>query len=81
MVLFWHGLKWFSFAVTVRIEQEQEKPKLIINHFQIIRCFNFSRYIVFTMYLDIVYIYVHSKCNVSKFKKNATVEKLKRLII
>jgi hypothetical protein len=25
------------------------------------RSFGFSRYITFTMYLDIVYIYVHSK--------------------
>jgi len=81
MVLFWHGLKWFSFAVTVRIEQEQGKPKLIINPFQIIKRFDFSTYIVFTMYLDIVYIYVHSKCNISKFQKKATLEKTKRLVI
>jgi len=36
----------------------------LLYSFQIIRCFGFSKYIAFIMYLDKVYIYMHSKCNV-----------------
>ena len=35
--------------------------KLLLTPFQIIRYFGFSKYIAFSTYLDIVYIYVHSK--------------------
>jgi hypothetical protein len=43
---------------------------MILNSSQIIRRFGFSRYIALTMYLDIVYIYVHSKYNVSRKSQN-----------
>jgi hypothetical protein len=33
--------------------------------------FGFSRYIVFSMYLDIVYIYVHSKSYISRKAKTS----------
>ena len=34
--------------------------------FQIIRRFDFSRYVVFTMHIDIHYVYIHAKNNVSE---------------
>jgi hypothetical protein len=46
---------------------------LLLPPFQIIRRFGFSRYIVFTMYLDIVYIKVHSKSYVSKKTKHLII--------
>jgi len=42
----------------------------ILNLFQIVRRFDFFRYIVFNMYLNIVYIYKHSKCKVYLKKPN-----------
>jgi C4-dicarboxylate transporter len=47
-----------------KILQTRQKGKgyyVILPLFQIIKRFGFSRYIAFSMYLDIVYIYVHSK--------------------
>jgi hypothetical protein len=44
---------------------------IVLNLSQIIRCFDFSRYIVFPIYLDIVYIYMHSKYNVSRKAKTS----------
>ena len=46
---------------------------LVLNLFQIIKCFGFCTYIDFTMYLDIVYIYVHSKYNVSRKAKTIII--------
>ena len=43
----------------------------VLPPFQIIRRFGFSTYIAFAMYLHIVYIYVHSKCNVSRKAKTS----------
>jgi len=49
----------------------------LLNPFQIIKYFGFSRYIAFTTYLDIVYIYIHSKCNVSrKVKMSYNLERM-----
>ena len=47
------------------------KTIYVLNPFQIKRCSAFSRYIDFTMYLDIVYIYVHSKYNISRRAKTS----------
>jgi len=43
--------------------------KVVLNLFQIIRRFDFSKYIAFIIYLDIVYIYMHSKYNVFRKAK------------
>jgi hypothetical protein len=43
--------------------------KVVLNLFQIIRRFGFFKYIAFTIYLDIVYIYMHSKYNVFRKAK------------
>jgi hypothetical protein len=37
--------------------------------FQIVGCFGKSRYIIFAMYLDIMFISVHSKIYISRFAK------------
>jgi hypothetical protein len=37
--------------------------------FQILRYLSFSRYIALTMYLDIIYIQIHSKTYISRIKK------------
>ena len=42
--------------------------------FQIVGCFSKSRYIVFAIYLDIMYIQVHSTCNVSRNPKTSTIQ-------
>jgi hypothetical protein len=53
-----------------------DRPVEVLNPSQIIRRFGFSRYIAFTMYLDIVHVYMHSKCNVSgKAKASYNLEK------
>ena len=54
----------------------------LLNPFQIIRRFGFSRYIIFTMYLDIAYIYVHSKYNLSRAVKTSySLERSERVRI
>jgi hypothetical protein len=45
------------------------EDKIIFPSFKIIRRFDFSIYISFSMYLDIVYIYVHCKNYVSRKTK------------
>jgi hypothetical protein len=49
----------------------------VLNPSQIIRRFDFSRYIAFTIYLDIAYVYVHNKCNI--FRKAKTYYNLERM--
>ena len=49
------------------------KKKTLLPPFQIIRRFGFSRYVDFTMHLDIHYVQIHSKSNITR--------KTKRLII
>ena len=44
-------------------------PTIILPPFQIIRHFGYYRYIAFTIYLDIVCTYVHSKSYVSRKAK------------
>jgi hypothetical protein len=51
-------------------------PFIVLHPFQIIRCFGFSWYIAFAMYLDIVYIQMHGKSYVSwKAKMSYNLER------
>ena len=49
--------------------------------FQILRYLSFSRYIALTMYLDIIYIQVHSKTYISRIKKNYISSEMEGLFI
>ena len=49
---------------------------LLLSPFENISCFNFSRFILFVMHLDIIYVQIHNK--MYKFKKIKTIYILER---
>ena len=49
----------------------KNRQSKILPPFQIIRCFSFSRYVVFAMYLDIHYVQIHTKDNISRKAKTS----------
>ena len=90
----WTSLRWMVFAsgdlikhyITsegTQSKQRGEQNCLLLPPFQIVSHFGFSRYIVFTMYLDIAYIQVYSKSYVpnqttySGWSTNSCDKKLK----
>jgi hypothetical protein len=45
--------------------------KIVLNPSQMIRSFDFSRYVAFVMHIDIHYVYIHTKSNVSQKTKTS----------
>jgi len=59
-------LSFKSIVEFISMDSVSRKPISNFTPFQIVRRFDFSRYIVFATHLDIHYVYIDSESNVSR---------------